>query len=66
MTKQEAIAAMLAHKWVRHRLFTDAECIQMEDGEIYDEAGYWLADFWLDRTGPEWMTGWEIYNPQTD
>lgn len=64
LTKQEAIAKMLAGEKVSHRYFTDYEYIFMKpnDFNIYSEDGVNHGDtFWSDRIGNEWETDWQIY-----
>lgn len=69
MTKQEAIAAMHNGAWVRHDYFSADEKIHMKGGVIYDEndfrmecvgANNTVIDFWTDRQGAAWETGWSI------
>lgn len=66
MTKQEAIQAMKAGLSVTHQFFTPDEFISMpEDSTIETEEGYTvpLDEFFMFRPGPEWETGWRVYDP---
>lgn len=69
MNKKEAIIAMQNGLAVIHDSFDDSEFIYMKDGVIYDENGYKMElegpggtviDFWTDRKGPYWESGWSI------
>lgn len=68
MTKQEAIEAMQQGKKVHHAYFTPSEYIHIVDGKLVDENDYSMdhegVNFWTDRQGIAWQTGWNIYEPK--
>lgn len=66
MTAEEAVQAMTEGKKVSHRYFSPGEYIYMkQDGFIYTEDDACFnsngIDFWTDRKGSEWQSGYQIY-----
>ena len=62
LSKNEAIAAMKRGCKIRHTYFSPNEYIFMIDGNIRDEQGLILRNFWMYRTAQLWQTGWIIVN----
>lgn len=62
LSKNEAIAAMKQGFKIRHTYFCPDEYICMIDGNIQDEQGLILRNFWMNRTAELWQTGWIIVN----
>lgn len=66
MTKDEAIKAMREGAKVTHTYFTGDEWITMLGNIVRMEQGQecWSSEFWRDRQGESWETGWSIYSLQ--
>lgn len=62
LNKQEAIEAMKQGKKVRHYYFGNHEWMTMKEYMIYFEDGVRVTahEFWQDRIGEGWETGYSI------
>ena len=60
LSKEEAITAMNEGKTLSHKYFTSDEHITMKNGEVVDEKGIMLTDFWKYRTAPVFDGDWKI------
>lgn len=65
LTKDEAIALMRQGQKLTHRYFYSDEWITMQGNIIRMEQGQecWASEFWRDRKGDAWESGWSIYKP---
>jgi len=63
MTRSEAYVAMENGNKIAHYYFASDEYlfINLEDGLIHDEKGYYFEEGWRIRDGGVWLTGWSIY-----
>jgi len=61
MTRNQAQKALLKGKKITHRFFFSDEFIQIKNGVLVDEKGYHMRQFWFDRQGESWDTGYEEY-----
>ncbi len=62
MTKMEAVVAMKNGEKVTHRYFSEDEYVTIKDGYYVfeDEVKCPPVEFWILRTGKEWLTDWSI------
>lgn len=60
LSKEEAITAMSEGRKLSHKYFTADEHICMKDGEVIDEKGIIMTDFWKYRTAKVFDDNWKI------
>lgn len=60
MTRQEAYQAMMAGKWITHKLFSKNEHLKMPYTTILDEKNNHFEKGWKMRKGSNWENGWSI------
>ena len=63
MTKDEARILMKTGKAIRHSYFADDEFMFERNGRYHfeDKVSCTPREFWAERIGSEWETGWDIH-----
>ena len=63
MTMSNAIKEMRLDptKRITHRFFSDEEFITARNGDVFDENGDKIIDFWDRRKDVQWQKGWYIH-----